>query len=85
MPAAAAAQDLGPVVPDAAAIAASTAEIGAMGGESIVVSAGGIKDPRNVQYVEDPSDHDAPELPVTYEDGPARPATAPASRPGNTG
>jgi predicted Fe-S protein YdhL (DUF1289 family) len=85
MPAAAAAQDLGPVVPDAAAIAASTAEIAAMGGESIVVSAGGIKDPRNVQYVEDPTDRDAPALPVTYEDAPARPAAAPASRPANSG
>ena len=75
MPAAAAAQDLGPAVPDAAAIAASTAEIAAMQeGGSIVV--GGIKDPRNVQYVADPSDHGVPELPVVYEDAPARQAAA---------
>ena len=75
MPAAAAAQDLGPAVPDAAAIAASTAEIAALDqGEMIVM--GGIKDPRNVQYVEDPSDRDTPSLPVVYEDAPARQAAA---------
>jgi predicted Fe-S protein YdhL (DUF1289 family) len=77
IPSAAAAQDLGPVVPDTAAIAASTAEIAAIG-DSIVVSAGGIKDPRNVQYVEDPTAPDAPALPVVYDDPPAhQPAAAP--------
>jgi predicted Fe-S protein YdhL (DUF1289 family) len=80
MPAAASAQDLGPIVPDAAAIAASTAEIAAMGGESIIVTGGGIKDPRNVQYVEDPTDPSAPELPVVYDHPPVRQtATAPTS------
>jgi predicted Fe-S protein YdhL (DUF1289 family) len=75
MPAAAAAQDLGPAVPDAAAIAASTAEIAALDqSEWIVV--GGIKDPRHVQYVEDPSDRDVPLLPVVYEEAPARQAAA---------
>jgi len=85
MPAAAAAQDLSPVVPDAAAVAASTAEIAAMG-DSIVVTGGGIKDPRTVQYVEDPTDHDARELPVVYEDAPVRhaaAATAPLPASGN--
>jgi predicted Fe-S protein YdhL (DUF1289 family) len=78
MPAAAAAQDLGPAVPSAAAIAASTAEIAAM--EEIEIMVGGIKDPRNVQYVANPTDREAPELPIVYEDAPARhAAAAPAS------
>jgi predicted Fe-S protein YdhL (DUF1289 family) len=81
MPAAAAAQDLGPVVPDAAAIAASTAEIAAMDGEAIIVTGGGIKDPRNVQYVEDPTDQSVPELPVVYDDPPVRQAAAAPAPP----
>ena len=76
MPAAAVAQDLGPIAPDSAAIAASTAEIAAMEGEAIIVTGGGIKDPRNVQYVEDPSDQGVPELPVVYDDPPVRQAAA---------
>ena len=80
MPAAAAAQDLGPVVPDAAAIATSTAEIAAMD-EGMQIIVGGIKDPRNVQYVEDPSDHGVPELPVVYDDPPAHQAAAPPAPP----
>jgi predicted Fe-S protein YdhL (DUF1289 family) len=85
MPAAAAAQDLGPAISDAAAIAASTAEIAAMQQSEWVV-VGGIKDPRNVQYVEDPSDHGVPELPVVYDDPPARPAAAlRATRPASAG
>lgn len=84
MPAAAAAQDLGPAVPDAAAIAASTAEIAAMEGDMRIV-VGGIKDPRNVEYVANPADQSVPELPVVYDDPPARraaaaPAPARASR-----
>jgi predicted Fe-S protein YdhL (DUF1289 family) len=75
MPAAAAAQDLGPAISDAAAIAASTAEIAAMEDDMQII-VGGIRDPRNVQYVEDPSDRDVPQLPVVYEDSPARHAAA---------
>jgi predicted Fe-S protein YdhL (DUF1289 family) len=78
MPAAAAAQDLGPAVPDAAAIAASTAEIAALDQDMNIV-VGGIKDPRNVQYVEDPADRDVAQLPVVYDDPPAAPS-APVSR-----
>ena len=78
MPAAAAAQDLGPAVPDAAAIAASTAEIAAME-DDMQIFVGGIKDPRNVQYVEDPADRDAPQLPIVYEDAPVRHAAATTS------
>jgi predicted Fe-S protein YdhL (DUF1289 family) len=85
MPSAAAAQDLGPVVPDAAAIAASTAEIAAMEGEAIIVTGGGIKDPRNVQYVEDPTAPDAPALPVVYDDPPARQAAAAPALPATGG
>ena len=85
VPTAAAAQDLGPAVPDAAAIAASTAEIAALDEQQIIV--GGIKDPRHVQYVEDPADRDVPQLPVVYEDAPAGqvPATPAATRTGSTG
>jgi len=81
LPAAAAAQELGPAVPSAAAIAASTAEIAALGDEQVFV--GGIKDPRHVQYVEDPADHNVPELPVVYDDPPVRQtqAAAPSGRP----
>jgi predicted Fe-S protein YdhL (DUF1289 family) len=79
MPAAAAAQELGPAVPDAAAIAASTAEIAALGDERIFV--GGIKDPRNVQYVEEPSDRDVPALPIVYDDPPAGSAPAAPTAP----
>ena len=84
MPAAASAQDLGPAVPDAAAIAASTAEIAAME-EGMQIFVGGIKDPRNVQYVEDPSDRDVPQLPVVYEDAPVRDAAARPAPPPATG
>jgi predicted Fe-S protein YdhL (DUF1289 family) len=85
MPAAAAAQDLGPAVPDAAAIAAVTSEIAAMEDDMRIV-VGGIKDPRNVQYVEDPSDRDVPQLPVVYENAPARQAAAaPAPSPATGG
>ena len=81
IPAAAAAQDLGPAVPDAAAIAASTAEIAAMEeGSPIIV--GGIKDPRTVQYVEDPADHDVPMLPVVYDEAPVHHAAAATPLPG---
>ena len=36
----------------------------------VVVTVGGIKDPKNVQFVEDPSDSAIPVLPVVYEDKP---------------
>jgi len=82
MPAAAAAQDLGPAVPNAAAIAASTAEIASMGDMQIVV--GGIKDPSNVQFVADPTDHGVPDLPIVYEDAPTRAAAPRPARPTQT-
>jgi len=84
IPAAAAAQDLAPVVPDAAAIAATTAEIAATD-EGMQIIVGGIKDPRNVQYVEDPADPNAPELPVVYEEAPAHQAAAAPAPPPATG
>ena len=80
--AAAAAQDLGPAVPNAAAIAASTAEIASMGDMQIVV--GGIKDPSNVQFVADPTDHGVPDLPIVYEDAPPRAAAPRPARPTQT-
>ena len=36
--------------------------------EEEVIIVGGIKDPANVQYVEDPRDEAVPELPVVYEE-----------------
>jgi len=85
MPAAAAAQDLAPIVPDAAAMAATTAELAATD-ENMEIIVGGIKDPRNVQYVEDPAAPDAPDLPVVYEEAPARQsAPGPAPRPATGG
>jgi hypothetical protein len=77
VPAAAAAQDLGPAVPDAAAIAVN-AEFAGVPEEFVIV--GGIKDPRHVQYVDHAQDRSVPELPVVYEDRPAQ-ARAPASAP----
>jgi predicted Fe-S protein YdhL (DUF1289 family) len=80
VPAAAAAQDLGPAVPDAAAIAANAEFAGV---EQVIVM-GGIKDPRRVHYVEHQVDNSVPELPVVYEDRPARapaPTAAPARAP----
>jgi predicted Fe-S protein YdhL (DUF1289 family) len=76
LPAAAVAQDLGPAVPDAAAIAASATEIAAL--DEIEIMVGGIKDRANVQYVEDAADGAIPDLPVVYVDAPAQQADAPA-------
>lgn len=67
LPTAAAAQDIGPAVPDAAAIAAVADQLGALD-ESYEVIVGGINDPGNVQYVENPADASLPELPVAYEE-----------------
>ena len=39
--------------------------------EEMVIFVGGIKDPANVEFVEDPADKSLPELPVVYEDEPA--------------
>jgi hypothetical protein len=71
LPSAAAAQDLGPAVPDAAAIAAVADQLGALDEQAIFV--GGIINLRDVQYVDNPADAALPELPVAYEE-PAAPA-----------
>ena len=80
LPTAAAAQDLGPAVPDAAAIAASATEIAAL--DEIEIMVGGIKDLANVQYVEDDADRSIPELPVVYVDAPTGQAAAQAPAAG---
>lgn len=82
LPTAAAAQDLGPAVPDAAAIAASATEIAALDDVSMTIIVGGIKDLANVQYVEDEADRAIPELPVVYVDAPVEQAAAPAAGTG---
>ncbi len=77
VPVAAAAQDLGPAVPNAAWIAEAAPGLGSMEEDNIIV--GGIKDPANVEYVEDPADAAIPELPVVYEEAPAQQIGAPAA------
>ena len=62
-------------VPTAAAACSDAVE------ETIVVTAGGIKDPANVQYVKDNSSDTAPQLPVVYEA--ANPAQAQAVQSGS--
>jgi len=79
LPTAAAAQDLGPAVPDAAAIAASATEIAAL--DEIEIMVGGIRDLANVQYVEDAADSAIPELPVVYVDAPAQQAAGDGAAP----
>ena len=64
----------------AAALAASAAAMptaAAAQEQSIVVFAGGIKDPANVRFVEQKADRAIPELPVVYE--PAKPASGTAA------
>jgi len=59
-----------PVFAAAVAIAAITAPLQAAACEStetIVVTAGGIKDPAHVEYIENASDRAIPTLPVVYE------------------
>ena len=53
-----------------AAAAQETAEVN-LDVEEIEIFVGGIKDPANVEFVEDPSDSTVPELPVVYEEEPA--------------
>jgi len=57
------------VAPTAAAACSDPVEVD-------VVVVGGIKDPANVKFVEDPSDKKIPELPVVYEKAPPAKDTA---------
>lgn len=82
-PTAAAAQEAVP----AEAVAAEQAVLDdawAAGGELIMITVGGIKDPRNVEFASDPADLALPELPVTYEkdeDASPEPKTQSVSSP----
>jgi predicted Fe-S protein YdhL (DUF1289 family) len=82
MPTAAAAQDSAPVGAEAA-VEETYLDTGDPDGESILLIAGGIKDPSKVEFVEDPSDADMAELPVVYEEepGPGDREEDPAARP----
>jgi predicted Fe-S protein YdhL (DUF1289 family) len=51
-----------------AAIAAPTVATACDATDPVVVFVGGIKDPANVQYVQDSADSEIPVLPVVYED-----------------
>ncbi len=53
----------------AMAIAAPTAAAAQNATDEMVVVVGGIKDPANVTFVEDPADNAIPELPVAYDPG----------------
>jgi predicted Fe-S protein YdhL (DUF1289 family) len=76
IPTAAAAQNTA-----AAPVVAVTAdEIGDAGQDVVVVTAGGITDPRNVEFTSEEELAAIPEAPVTYED--ETPAPAPAAKPG---
>ena len=47
---------------------------------TVIVTAGGIKDPANAAYIQIPDDHRVSELPVIYEDKPVSPVQpAPAA------
>jgi hypothetical protein len=61
-------------VPTAAAACSDAAEV-----QTIVVVAGGIKDPANVRYVKDSSSDAVPALPVVYEGGQAPQASQSAA------
>ena len=74
LPTAAAAQDSAPVVADAAVEEA----IEDLAYQEVEIFVGGIKDPKEVELVEDPKDSDLAELPVVYEDEAAPAGEAPA-------
>jgi predicted Fe-S protein YdhL (DUF1289 family) len=65
----------------AAAIAAPVAAAPCEATETVSVEMGGIKDPANVQYVQNPGDSAIPELPVVYENTGAK-QNAPSNAPG---
>jgi hypothetical protein len=52
-------------------------------GETVVVT-GGIKDPANVSYVQNPGDYAIPDLPVVYENAGAKQAPASPSKDNTT-
>jgi hypothetical protein len=86
LPTAAAAQQV-PAAPVAEVPAPEAAAQGAAAQEAmpeeIWVEVGGIKDPANAEFVENPADASLPTIPVVYEDAqPAAPATQPAAAPG---
>ena len=64
---------LAPAVRAAAVAAALAIPAAALADEIIMVTGGGIKDPRRVEMIELPAEAAVPVLPVTYEDGPAAP------------
>lgn len=61
-----------------AAVAATDVSADVPVAEDYDIIVGGIKDPRNVTFVEDAADASMPALPVVYED--AQPVKAPAPR-----
>ncbi len=66
----------------AAAMAAPMAAAACDATSVTVVVTGGIKDPRNVEYVQEPADNAIPDLPVIYETNGTGEKQAPAG--GNT-
>ena len=81
---------LRPALAAAAAIAALGAPMAAaqdldVEEAAIVVTAGGITDPANVEYISDNRDDAQPELPVVTDDQPAKPASANSAEPATDG
>jgi predicted Fe-S protein YdhL (DUF1289 family) len=64
---------------DAPVLPVTADEIGE-GGQEVVITGGGITDPRNVEYLSEEELASTPDVPVTYED--EAPAPAPAAKPG---
>jgi predicted Fe-S protein YdhL (DUF1289 family) len=48
--------------------------------EEMIVTGGGIKDPANVEYIRDTTDHAVPQIPVVYEDKSPEQKPTPPSR-----
>jgi predicted Fe-S protein YdhL (DUF1289 family) len=68
----------------AAAIAVPVAAAACQAEETVAVEMGGIKDPANVKFVENPGDKAIPELPVVYENAGAKQASPGAQAAGTT-
>jgi hypothetical protein len=67
-----------------AAIGAPMAAAACDATDVVIVSGGGIKDPANVKFVENPGDKAIPELPVVYENAGAKQASSGAQAAGTT-
>lgn len=63
-----------------AAIGAPVAAAACEAVETVTIEMGGIKDPANVKFVENPSDKAIPDLPVVYENAGTKQIAAPSGQ-----